>query len=48
MEEKEKRYKWMVASNIRDLVNRMNELDIRKNNIVSLLYNEQYILVYTE
>jgi len=48
MKEKEKKYKWMVASNIRELVNKMNEFSIKKSNIVSLLYNEQYILVYTE
>lgn len=48
MEENKSRYKWMVASNVRELVNLMNEYGIKKNNIVSLLYNEQYILVYTE
>ena len=48
MEENKSRYKWMVASNIRELVNKMNEFSIKNSNIVSLLYNEQYILVYTE
>ena len=47
MGEKEK-YKWLVASNIRELVNLMNDEDIKKSDIVSLLYNEQYILVYAK
>lgn len=47
MGEKEK-YKWLVASSIRELVNLMNDEDIKKSDIVSLLYNEQYILVYAK
>jgi len=39
-------YRWLAESNIRLLVNQMNDLGIRKEDIVSLIFNEQYILVY--
>jgi len=41
-------YKCIAEPNIRLLVRKMNELGIPKENIVSLLFNEQYILVYSE
>ena len=39
-------YKWLAEANIRLLLNKMNELKIHKEDIVSLIFNEQYILVY--
>lgn len=44
----DKEYKVIAESNIRLLVNKMNEKKIQKENIVSLLFNEQYVLVYSE
>ena len=38
MEEKEKKYKWMVASNVRELVNLMNEYGIKKNLPIVLIF----------
>lgn len=46
MENKE--YKVIAEPNIRLLVNKMNEKKIQKENIVSLLFNEQYVLIYSE
>ena len=39
-------YKWLAQANIRLLLNEMNNLGIQKEDIVSLIFNEQYILVY--
>ena len=46
MEKKSDSFEWLVASNVRELTKRMNELGIKKENIVSIVYNEQYVLVY--
>ena len=46
MEEKEIKYNWLVAPNVRVLTQEMNKLKIQKEKIVSLIFNEQYILVY--
>ena len=42
----DKEYRIIAESNIRLLVKKMNEMKIQKENVVSLLFNEQYILVY--
>lgn len=46
MERKSDIFEWLVAANIRELTKKMNELKIKKEDVVSLIYNEQYILVY--
>lgn len=46
--EKSSKYKWIAANSIILLTKEMNRLGIKKSDIVSLIYNEQYILVYTE
>jgi hypothetical protein len=46
MERKSDIFEWLVAANIRELTKKMNELKINKEDVVSLIYNEQYILVY--
>lgn len=46
MERKSDVFEWLVAANIRELTKKMNELKIKKEDVVSLIYNEQYILVY--
>ena len=39
-------YRWIAEANIRLLVKKMNDLEIPKEDIVSIIDNEQYILVY--
>jgi len=46
MERKSDKFEWLVAANIRELTKAMNELKIQKEDVVSLIYNEQYVLVY--
>ena len=45
MEEKE--MKVLTAKNVRILINKLNELKIQKEDIVSLQFNDgQYLLIY--
>lgn len=46
MENKSCSYEWLATSNIRELTKEMNRLGIKKEDVISLVYNEQYILVY--
>ena len=46
MERKSDKFEWLVAANVRELTKAMNELKIQKEDVVSLIYNEQYVLVY--
>lgn len=39
-------FKYITGNNIREIAKQVNELEIKKEQIVSLLYNNQYILTY--
>lgn len=39
---------FIAASTIRELVKQANELEIQKEDVVSLLYTNQYVLTYYE